>query len=175
MHYKGPAYSIENNDLPALNILSQILFSETSDLYQKLVVKEQKVRSIFGGASPSRDPNLITVSASLKNAADLQYVKDEIVNALELSKTTPVDSKKLADTKSRIKYSFAMSMDSPDQIANALSQAIWLSGNAENINTFYALYEKVTAEDIMRVANQYFVPNTLTIATIGPTEQGDVK
>ena len=175
LHYKGPAYSIENNDLPALNILSQILFSETSDLYQKLVVKEQKVRSIFGGASPSRDPNLITVSASLKNAADLQYVKDEIVNALELSKTTPVDSKKLADTKSRIKYSFAMSMDSPDQIANALSQAIWLSGNAENINNFYALYEKVTAEDIMRVANQYFVPNTLTIATIGPNEQGDVK
>ncbi|WP_207496176.1 M16 family metallopeptidase [Aridibaculum aurantiacum] len=174
LHYKSPAFSDQSVDLPALNILSQILFSETSDLYQKLVVKEQKVRNIFGGASSTRDPQLITITSSVKKAEDMQYVKDEIVAALEAAKTTPVDAKKLADTKSRYKYSFAMSMDSPDQIANAVSQAVWLTGDPESINRFYALFDKVTAEDIMRVANEYFIPSTLTVATIGPGKEGGV-
>ena len=97
------------------------------------------------------------------------------MNALEAAKTTPVDAKKLADSKNRMKYSFAMSIDSPDQIANALAQAIWLTGNPEAINAYYALYEKVTAEDIMNAAKKYFTPGSLTIATIGPAETGNVK
>jgi zinc protease len=174
LHYKGPAFSDQSVDLPALQLLSQILFSETSDLYQKLVVKEQKVRNIFGGASSTRDPQLITISSSVKKADDLQYVKDEIVQALENAKTIPVDAKKLAETKSRFKYGFAMSMDSPDQIANALSQSIWLTGDPESINRYYALFDKVNADDIMRVAGQYFLPSTLTVATIGPNQEGGV-
>ncbi len=175
LYYKGPAYSVDALDLPALTILSQIMFAETSDIYQKLVVKEQKVRSIFGGANPARDPNVVVVSASVKKASDLQMVKDEIVSTLEVAKTKPVDAKKLADTKSRIKYSFAMGLDSPDQIANAIAQAIWLSGNAENINQYFALFDKVTADDIMRVADKYFTPSSLTVATIGPNDQGGVQ
>jgi zinc protease len=173
--YKGPAFSATEKDLPALTILQAILFAESGELYQKLVVKEQKVRTLSGFAQSTRDPNLVYISSSVKKADDLQYVKDEIVKALEAAKTTPVDGKKLADTKSRIKYGFAMSMDSPDQIANSLAAYTWLSGNPETINTYYALYEKVTAEDIMRVAKKYFNPQTLTIATIGPSDESGVK
>jgi zinc protease len=173
--YKGPAYSDKTIDLPALNILNAILFSETSPLYQQLVVKEQKVRSVNGFAQSSRDPNLISIVSSVKKAADMQYVKDEIEKALEIAKTTPVDAKKLADTKSRFKYSFAMGLDNTDAIANSLAQSIWLTGNPEALNNFYALYDKVTAADIMNVAKKYFLPETLTIATIGPNDEGGVK
>lgn len=175
LSYKGPAYSVTENDLPALNILNQIFFAETSELYQKLVVKEQRARSIGGFAQATRDPNLISIISSVKKAEDLQYVKDEIVKTLEAAKATPVAAKRLADTKSRIKYSFAMSMDSPDDIANILSQSIWLTGDPEAVNKFYALYDKVTAQDIMRVAKKYFVPQRLTIGTIGPNDEGGVK
>lgn len=175
LNYKGPGFSDKNMELPALNILLRYLFSPTSDLYEKLVVKEQKARSINGGAGLSKDPNLIGIGASVVKAADMQYIKDEMQKALEEAKTKPIDPKKLADIKSFLKYSFAMRLDSPDQIATSLSQFIWLNGNPESLNNYYALFDKVNAQDIMNAAKKYFVPGTLTIATIGPGETGGVK
>lgn len=175
MSFKGPAFSDNSIDLPALNILTTLLFDQSGDLYQRLVVKEQKARSIGGGAGSTRDPQLISVGASVVKAADMQYIKDEIAKALENAKTVPLDPKKLADTKSNIKYSFAMRLDSPDQIANSLAQYIWLTGNPEALNTYYALYDRVTAADIMVVARKYFNFNAMTIATIGPDDVGHVK
>ncbi|MEO6550008.1 MAG: pitrilysin family protein [Ferruginibacter sp.] len=175
LNYKGPAFSDKTIDLPALNILLRYLFSPTSNLYEKLVVKEQKARSISGFAQLSKDPNLLSIGASVVKAADMQYIKDEMQNALEDAKTTPINAKKLADIKSFLKYSFAMRLDSPDQIATGLSQFVWLNANPESINNYYALFDKVTAQDIMNAAKKYFVPETLTIATIGPDDTGGVK
>jgi zinc protease len=175
LDYKGLAFTDKSIDLPALNILLTALCAESSDLYQKLVVKEQKARSIGGEPNLTRDAHLISVGASLVKAADMQYIKDEMVKALEAAKTQPINAKKLADTKSYIKYSFAMRLDSPDQIANALSLYTWLSGNPEALNNYYALFDKVTAQDIMNAAKKYFKTSTLTIATIGPGETGGVK
>jgi zinc protease len=175
LNYKGPAFSDKGIELPALNILTTSLFAESSDLYQKLVIKEQRARSIGGGTNTTRDAQLISIAASLVKPSDMQYVKDEIAKALELAKTKPIDAKKLADTKSYVKYSFATSLDSPDQIANALALATWLTGNPESLNNYYALFDKVTAADIMNAAKKYFKTSTLTIATIGPGETGGVK
>ncbi|MBO9684140.1 MAG: insulinase family protein, partial [Flavisolibacter sp.] len=174
LNYKGPAFS-NNKDLAALNLLNMILFTESGELYQKLVVKEQKVRTLSGSANSNRDPNLIVINASLRNAADLQYVKDELVKALDAAKTTPVDAKKLADSKSRIKYSIAMAMDNPDAIANTIAQAVWLSGDPEALNKYYAVFETITAQDIMNAAKKYFNPETLTISTIGPSDENPVN
>jgi len=175
LNFKGPAFSDKSIDLPALNIYFLAMFGQSSELYQRLVVKEQKARSIGGNAQSTVDSYLASVGASVVKAADMQYIKDEIWKTLEQAKTKPVDVKKLADTKSFLKYSFAMRLDSPDQIANNLAQAVWLTGNPESLNSYYALYDKVTAQDIMNAAKKYFVSETLTIGTIGPGEEGGVK
>ena len=44
-----------------------------------------------------------------------------------------------------------------------------------DMTQFYAQYEKVTAKDLMTVAQKYFTPNTLTVGTIGQGEKGGVK
>ncbi|MEJ8758291.1 pitrilysin family protein [Pontibacter sp. H259] len=173
--FKGPAFSDKGKDLPALSILSTILFSQNSELYRKLVVQEQKARFIGGGPQFSRDPNLISFSASVVNANDLQYVKDEMMRVLNDAKTKPIDAKKIEETKTRIKYSFAMSMDSPDAIANSLAQYIWLSGNPESINNMYAVFDTITAKDLMDAAKKYISPATLTVGTIAPAEKSPVK
>ena len=69
-----------------LDILCSMLFSENSKLYEELVIKEQKLRSISGGAENTRDPFLVSVEASLVSASDLQYIKDRITNAIEKAK-----------------------------------------------------------------------------------------
>ncbi|WP_266202608.1 M16 family metallopeptidase [Pontibacter kalidii] len=175
LNFKGPAFSDKDKDLPALSILTTILFAENSDLYRKLVVEEQKARFIGGGPQFSRDPNLIQVSASVLKADDMQYVKDELMKALNEAKTKPIDAKKIEETKSRIKYSFAMSMDSPDAIANALARFTWLSGDPESLNNIYKVYDSITAQDLMNAAKKYFVTQTMTVGTIAPTEKSPVK
>ena len=175
LNYKSPAFSDKDIDMPALDVLSTILFSENSDLYKKLVINEQKVRSLNGGADNSRDPNLLTVMASLVNKGDLQYVKDEIIKKLQEVKKEGVSPKKLADTKSYLKYSYSMSIDNPSRIASSLAEYVALTGDPESVNKVYALYDKVTNKDIIRVANKYLVDTGLTIATISADEKGGVK
>jgi zinc protease len=175
LSYKGPAFSDVDADFPALDVLSSILFSERSALYRKLVIEEQKVRSLSGGTIDSRDPGLFTVDASLVSADDMQYVKDELVKALEKAKTVPVAPEILQDTKSFLKYSFAMRIDSPDAIANSLAHYVSLSGDPESLNRLYRMYEQVTAEDLMRVARKYITDTRLTVATISDKESGGVK
>ncbi|KUG09683.1 M16 family metallopeptidase [Solirubrum puertoriconensis] len=175
LSYKGPAFSAESKELPALDVLMTMLFAENSELYQQLVVKEQKVRFVGGSPNFTRDPQLISVRTSVVKADDIPYVKQRITQALEEMKTKPVDAKKLADTKSALKYGNLMSLDSPDNIANAMSQFIWLTGDAQAINRFSALYDQVTAADIQAVAKKYFVPEHLTVGTIGPNASGGVQ
>jgi zinc protease len=175
LDYKGPGFSDSQIDMPALDVLSSILFSPTSELYKKLVLKEQKVRSLNGGASDSRDPNLFSIDASLVDKADMQYVKDEIVKAIDQFKHTGTDEKLLAETKSRLKYSFAMSIDNPSTIANSLCHYISLTGDPESLNRLYAMYDKVTNDDLKMVAEKYFIPSGLTVSTISADAEGGVK
>jgi len=161
--------------MPALDVLSSIVFSQTSALYKKLVLDERKVRFIGGGAFDSRDPNLFTIQASLVNIDDLQYVKDAIVAEIEKVKKEGVSQADLDRAKSNLKYSFAMNIDTPDNIANSLSHYIQLTGDPESVNRIYLQYDKVTNEDIKMVAQKYFVSKGLTIATISGMETGGVK
>jgi zinc protease len=61
INFKGPAFDDQKMDMPALDVMCSILFSEKSDLYKKLVLQEQKCRFINGGAQDSRDPYLISI------------------------------------------------------------------------------------------------------------------
>lgn len=175
LNYKSPAFVDSAMDVAALDILSAIIFSERSDLYKKLVLDEQKVRYISGGYPFTRDPYLYSVSASVVNEEDMQYVKDEIDKVLEKIKTEPVDNELLAQTKSKLKYSAAMGMDSPSSIADDLTYYIWITGEPESLNNIYEAYEKVSAEDIMSAAKKYFVPTQLTISTISSQKEGGLN
>ncbi len=175
MNYKGPAFNDKEIDMPALDVIATILFSQNSDLYKKLVVEEQRARFIGGGAFDSRDPFLFTVQASVVDKQDLQYVKDEVTKAIANIIDNGVDEKLLADTKSNLKYSFAMNIDNPDQVASTLCHYISLTGDPESINRVYEMYEKVSVDDIKTIAKKYFDPASLTIATISADTRGGVK
>lgn len=171
LNFKGPAFSDQTIESTALDVFTNVLCSEKSELYKKLVIREQKVRSLYAYMLDTRDPYLVTVSATLVDAKDMEYVKNEIKKAINDARNKPVDVKLLAETKSRIRYSFAMSMDSPTRIAEALTGPIWLTGDPETINRNFALYENLTPVDLMLVAKKYFVPEQLTVATISGDEK----
>jgi zinc protease len=175
LNFKSPAYSDSNIEVAALDVLVSMLFSEKSELYKKLVLNEQKVRQLSGNVEMTRDPYLFSIGASVVKAEDMQYVKDEIMKVLEAAKTQKQDEALLNETKSRLKYSFIMGMDTPSAIAEILSQSVWLTADPESVNRLYAMYDKVTSDDLLNAAKKYFVTNALTIATISPDAENTVK
>jgi len=175
MNYKGPAYNDEKIDLAAIDVLNTILFSQNSDLYKKLVINEQKLRFLGGGAMDTHDPYLISIQASFIDKSDFQYVRDQITLAIENVKKNGVDQEILEETRSNLKYSYAMGIDNPDAIANSVSHYIYLTGDPESLNRLYAMYDKVTVEDIKMVAEKYYINSGLTIATISDDEKGGVE
>lgn len=175
LNFKGPGYNDKDLDFNAIDILCSMLFSENSSLYEELVINDQKVRSVEGGAYNTRDPFLVSVEASLVNVNDLQYVKDRISATLEQAKTETPDVKAMEAARMNIKNSFRMRIDNPTSIAENLSFFTWLSGDPESLNRYYANYDKVTPADLQRVAKKYFTPERLTIGTISPNETETIK
>ncbi len=175
LNYKGPGYNDTDLDFNALDILCSMLFSENSSLYEELVINDQKVRSVEGGAYNTRDPFLVSVEASLVNVNDLQYVKDRITTTLEKAKSDSPDLKAMEAARMNIKNSFRMRIDNPTTIAENLSFFTWLSGDPESLNRYYANYDKVTPADLQRVAKKYFTPERLTVGTISPNDTENLK
>jgi zinc protease len=164
--YHGPAFSDTQIDMPAIDLLSQVLFSQTSDLFKKLVIEEQAVEFVQGGEQDSRDPGLFQIITRIKDPKNIDNVREEIYAAIEKAKTTPVPAAQLAEIKSFMRYSYALGLNNADAIARSLIHYEQIIGDPESVNRVYALYDKVTPEDIMMVANKYFSPNNRTIVLL---------
>jgi zinc protease len=164
--FKGPAYSDEKIDKAALDLLSPIAFGRNSELYQRLVLKEQKVDELEPDFGNHPDPELFTVYTRIKDPKDIDYVRAQILQTFERFTKEPLDQAKLDATRSRIRYTLALRMNSSSAIASVLAPYIALRRTPETINKVFALYQRITAEDIRKIASQYFVPNNQTIVTL---------
>jgi zinc protease len=164
--YKTPAYNPESADTAALDLIGELLFSDSAPLYQKMVVEEQVVDYLGGGPTDRRDPSLFTWVARLKDDKDAARVEREVTTALEGLTKDLASAERLQRAKSHLRYAFALGLDTPGATARALAQAIALTGGVESINTAYARYEKTTAEEVRQAARRVFVPTARTFLTL---------
>jgi zinc protease len=167
--YKIPSFSTRDKEYAALDILGSYYFGETSEVYQDLVVRRQLAESLSFINADRRDPNLFYIHARLKNAGDLPVCENAIRAAVQKAREQKIEAADLIAIKSRLKYSFAMSLDSPGRIALTLGNMINLTGDAGDVNTLYQRYDEVNADDVQRVARQYFDTARSTTVTLKPT------
>ncbi|HEX8397180.1 MAG TPA: pitrilysin family protein [Pyrinomonadaceae bacterium] len=172
--YRGPAFSDESKDKAALDLLSLIAFGENSDLFQKLVLQEQKADFISPDFEDKINPELFTVYARAKSDADMNYVRDEIVKTYKRYTGELVPQKQLDQTRSRMRYGFAMAMNSNDAIANTIAPYIALKRTPETLEKLFALYDRITPEDIRAAARTYFQDKNQTVVTLA-TKNGGKK
>lgn len=164
--HKGDAFDISNKDIFAASLFEDLAFGETSIIYKKLVLDEQKVQFVSADFGYNRDPGLLNIYSMIKNENDIDYVKNEIINTLNKYKNELVDSKKLADLKKRIKYSFLMNLDSPSSVASALPTYLTYVPDLSIIDEMFSVIETITPEDIKNAANKYFDESQRTIVTL---------
>jgi zinc protease len=164
--YHTPGFSTTNVDLPALDVLAELLFAERAPLYKKLVINEQKVEMLSGSNDAHVDPNLFTILARVKKPADVDYVERSISDEVARIAREGVDDKTLSEVLSHVKYGFASQLSTADRTATTAASFIALTGSLSSINDYFALYDKVTSADVKRVAQTYFTPSNRTVVTL---------
>jgi zinc protease len=169
--YHVPAYDPDSIEGPALDALAEILFSERSPLYKKLVLEDQTVESLYGDTDPHRDPCLYQVAARVKDPKDLAPVERAIERAIEDLAATPPDPKLLSEVVSHIKYAFAASLQTADRVATTAAYEIALAGDIESINRYFALYDRLTPADVSAVAAKYLRAANRTVVDLKGAEK----
>ena len=164
--YRAPAFSETEKDKAALDLLAAIVFGDNSDLYQKLVLQEQKAVFVAPEFDNKIDPELFSVWAQVKDEKDLNYVRDEIIKTYKKYTKELIPQKQLDDTRSRLRYGFVMGMNSNDAIAGTLAAFVALRRSPDTIDKVFALYDSITTEDIRKFAEKYFADKNQTVITL---------
>jgi zinc protease len=154
--FRGPAYDPTQKDMPAMDLISSIYFSDSSELYQELVLENQWVDQLQTYFPDRKDPNLLLIYARLTDEAHGAGVEAAINATLAKARIELVNDAKVEETKSRLRYSFTSQMDSSGSIGSILASFVQFDRSPETINEVYRTYDRLTAEDIRVYANRYF-------------------
>jgi zinc protease len=164
--YKGDAFDPTDKMVVSAYLLADLAFGENSEISKKLAIREQKVESIDGDFGFSRDPKLYDVISRVKDENDIPYVIGEIDKAVEKFQTTRVSAEELEKTKRRSRYSYLMSLDTPERVGSVLARTIALTGGIEAVDQLYATMAGVTPEDIQAAAQKYLRKERRTVLVL---------
>jgi predicted Zn-dependent peptidase len=172
----------KHRDSYPLEVLAGILNGKTGRLYKKLVDEKGLAkssggggRSMFGGgglavnaAQDSRKyAGAFQISAEAVSGVQAEQLEQAMYEVLQDLKTNPVPEEELQKVKNQLRVQTIRSMD----IMSGIGILFYLGQNAAfgdwtEANRNPEMCDKVTAEDIQRVANTYFADNQRNVMLI---------
>jgi zinc protease len=164
--FKGDGLDAGNRRMVSGLLLGDLLFGETSPLYKKLVLDEQRIQRLFGSFDYDRDPGLWGAIAMVKDPADVAAVEAEIWAAIERLQNEGVSAQALADIRSRYRYSFLSDLSTPDEVASNLARFAAITGDVQVVDDLFAALDQVTPEDVVDAARYYLRDERSTVATL---------
>ena len=165
--FPGPAFDETSKESAAMEILGSIFFGQTSDLYKKLVVTEQKVDQLEVDVPSSFDPSLFTVLARVKNGADTPYVRDQILAAVARARASLVPADRLADAQV-VRSLFVCPRHRQHRARRRGRVAVRrrTSARIRRSTTTTARWSRSTPADLQSAARKYFDDRGLIVATL---------
>jgi zinc protease len=157
----------------AFDVMFDLSFGQTSDLYKRLVEQEQKVDQLFFFGGPNVDPTLFTVFARVKDGKDATYVRDSILETFAKLRATQLDATRVADAKSNARYSFVRALDNTDAIASTVASFAHFERSYDTINRYFRELATITPASIQQTAQKYFTDKNLVVTTLSQQPLAD--
>ncbi|MEJ2719895.1 MAG: pitrilysin family protein [bacterium] len=180
-------------DSYALDVLAGVMSGKTGRLFKKLVEEKGIAKSSAGGRGRMFGGENLAVSAtqdSKKYAGAFQIsaegvsgvraeqLEDAIYEVIEDLKTNPVPEQELQKVKNQLRVQTIRFMD----IMSGIGVLFYLGQNAAmgdwtEANNHPDMCDKVTAEDVQRVANKYFAKDQRNVLIVNTKEapEGEEK
>lgn len=168
--FHGPAMSTVEPGYAALDTLLDLQFGPTSEIYKKLVEREQVVDQLMPYFPAHADPGLATVLARLKDAKHAPYVREQILATFAECRDRLVDAQRLEDAKSHARYSFVRALDNSESIASTLAQFVRFERRYDTLNELFRVYDSLTPAQLQEAARTYLADTRMvqtTLATEG--------
>ncbi len=166
IEFKGERLLASDRTMVAATLIGELAFGETSHLYRKLVLDQQRLQSLSTSFGFNRDPGLWGIMGRVKDPADVWAVEQEIWAAIRGLQQQPVTQDRLDAVRSNIKYAFLSGLSTPGRVASRLARYVALTGDVAVIDALWQTYAAVTPEDVQRAANLYLVPGRSTVAVL---------
>ena len=149
-----------NQDYYAFDLLSDILSrGQSSRLYNSLLKEQQLFSDINAYISSSLDPGLFIVEGKLVEGITIEAAEKAIWAELDKLKTELVSDTELTKVKNKVESVLVFSEMS--LLDKAMNLAYYeLLGDAALLNQETEEFLKVEAEDIKRISNETFSPNS---------------
>jgi zinc protease len=167
--YKRPAET--QRDDPALDLIQMILGDRRTGWMHKELVEEKRIAQnveVEASFPSNRNTSLFLLSvtpAQDRTPEENRKAIDELVTRLQ---SKPMDSDTLARAKLVLRARIVRTLGSNRQLAALLPLYHLEYGSARRLFRVTGAYDRLTGEDLQRVALQYMVPSTRTTAYIGP-------
>jgi len=157
-----PAFSASDRVTAATDVLATLLFSENAPLYEQLVKKEGAVAHLDAWNEPRRQSGLFTVYAEAANQQSLSRAHRAIRLALseaaqygDSGKNGSADQNwdgRIEAEAAHLKFSLFRELRGAQSVGRWAARLAALGLEPEAINQYTQQLEKVTGDDVARVA-----------------------
>ncbi len=163
--YRAP--EAKHKDYYALVLLNDILSSgNSSRLYSALVDDKQLATAVFSNYQESFDPTLFNVYAMTNRGIDENDLENAVYAEIEKIKKDGITEKELQKVKNQKLVEFYRQVETINGKSNNIGVYEVFFGDYRKMFEAPEMFNKVTAEDIQRVANTYLHVKNRTVGIL---------
>ncbi len=163
--YKSPAAL--DADADALDLLARILAAGKSSRLFRRLTDQGLTSDVFAMNSRLRDPGLFTAYAFLAPDKPHEAAEAALLDEIEHVQEEGVAEGELARARNQLKAKEAFSRDGAFNVAAQLNEAL-AAGDWKLYTTYLDRIERVTVEDVQRVARDYLIEDKRTVGHYVP-------
>jgi zinc protease len=156
-------------DTPALVVLGNLLGHAPGGRLHKALVESKLAAFAGAGAGATRDPGTFNVVVAVPKDGDAGKAEAELLKQAEAIASQPVTAQELADAKQRIANGYELAFNDVNAVGMALSEYV-AAGDWRLWFVLRDAIDKVTLDDVNRVAKSYLIPSNRTLARFIPTD-----
>jgi len=163
-----PGHQQDHPDRHAVYVLNTILGgSMSSRLFQHIREERGLAYAVFSHLTTYTDAGMITVYAGCANEKVDEVVDLTLAELREL-RLTPAPADELRRAKDHLKGSLMLSLESTSSRMSHLARQELYFGRHFSLDELLDNIERVTADDVLRVASDLFRDGSLVATVVGP-------
>ncbi|HTL12718.1 MAG TPA: pitrilysin family protein [Bdellovibrionota bacterium] len=156
-------------DSYALDVLAQIAFAGTSSrAYRSLVEDKQTALGVSGSAYTPTFPGLFVISVTMLNGHPASDGEEALDAVLDRIKDEGVTQEEVQAAVKQLTVNLLDDVRTPHGMGELIGTVVMVLGDASQATRDLEKYQRVTREDVKRVAIKYLNPNNRSVVTLTP-------
>jgi len=162
-----PAHPIAHEKRHAGYVLNTLLGGGMSSrLFQNIRERQGLAYSIYSDLNPYRDTGCLAVYAGTSLASASKVVQS-VVSEFRKLKTESVPDEELRRSKAQLKGSLMLSLESSTSRMSNLARQEMYFDRYYDLDELIERIEAVTAEDLSKLASEFFKPESVAVTALG--------